>query len=184
MTEQENRLSELMEQSSRIVFFGGAGCSTESGLKDFRSDDGLYGEQEEKKYPYPPETMLSHTFFQRHTEQFFAYYFDKMVYPQAKPNPAHFALAKLEQMGKLAAVITQNIDGLHQLAGSKRVYELHGSVHRNTCMKCGKRYTLQQMLEKKERGFRAAPAEESSNRTWCCMRKAWTRRCCKRQSVA
>lgn len=153
MTEQENRLSELMEQSSRIVFFGGAGCSTESGLKDFRSDDGLYGEQEEKKYPYPPETMLSHTFFQRHTEQFFAYYFDKMVYPQAKPNPAHFALAKLEQMGKLAAVITQNIDGLHQLAGSKRVYELHGSVHRNTCMKCRKRYTLQQMLEKKGEGI-------------------------------
>lgn len=153
MTEQENRLSELMEQSSRIVFFGGAGCSTESGLKDFRSDDGLYGEQEEKKYPYPPETMLSHTFFQRHTEQFFTYYFDKMVYPDAKPNPTHFALAKLEQMGKLSAVITQNIDGLHQLAGSRRVYELHGSVHRNTCMKCGKKYTLRQMLEKKEEGI-------------------------------
>ena len=120
MNQNVQQLHELLKRSSHIVFFGGAGVSTASNIPDFRSDEGLYSGKEQKKYPYPPETMLSHTFFVRHTEQFFEYYFDKMVYPDAKPNPAHIALAKLEEMGRLSAVITQNIDGLHQQAGSKR----------------------------------------------------------------
>ena len=153
MEERMQRLRQLIKESEHIVFFGGAGVSTESQIPDFRSDEGLYSGTEQKKYPYPPETMLSHSFFVRHTEQFFAYYFDKMVYPQAKPNAAHIALAKLEQMGKLSAVVTQNIDGLHQLAGSHRVYELHGSVHRNTCQKCGRHYTLEEMLQWKDKGI-------------------------------
>ena len=140
MNQNVQQLHELLKRSSHIVFFGGAGVSTASNIPDFRSDEGLYSGKEQKKYPYPPETMLSHTFFVRHTEQFFEYYFDKMVYPDAKPNPAHIALAKLEEMGKLSAVITQNIDGLHQAAGSRRVFELHGSVHRNFCLRCGRRY--------------------------------------------
>lgn len=152
MNQNVQQLDELLKRSSHIVFFGGAGVSTASNIPDFRSDEGLYSGREQKKYPYPPETMLSHTFFVRHTEQFFEYYFDKMVYPDAKPNPAHIALAKLEEMGKLSAVITQNIDGLHQQAGSKRVYELHGSVHRNTCQQCGKHYSLQEMLQWKGKG--------------------------------
>lgn len=152
MNQNVQQLHELLKRSSHIVFFGGAGVSTASNIPDFRSDEGLYSGKEQKKYPYPPETMLSHTFFVRHTEQFFEYYFDKMVYPDAKPNPAHIALAKLEEMGKLSAVITQNIDGLHQQAGSKRVYELHGSVHRNTCQHCGKHYSLQEMLQWKGKG--------------------------------
>lgn len=152
MNQNVQQLHELLKRSSHIVFFGGAGVSTASNIPDFRSDEGLYSGREQKKYPYPPETMLSHTFFVRHTEQFFEYYFDKMVYPDAKPNPAHIALAKLEEMGKLSAVITQNIDGLHQQAGSKRVYELHGSVHRNTCQQCGKHYSLQEMLQWKGKG--------------------------------
>lgn len=152
MTEEIKRLRELLQESERIVFFGGAGVSTESMIPDFRSDDGLYGEKQGKVYQYPPETMLSHSFFKRHTEEFFEYYFDKMVYPNAKPNPAHYALAKLEEMGKLSAVVTQNIDGLHQMAGSKRVYELHGSVLRNSCMDCGRKYTLKDMLEYKGKG--------------------------------
>ena len=151
MTEQQ-KLRELLENSSHIVFFGGAGVSTESGVPDFRSEDGLYGSKQAKTYPYPPETMLSHSFFKRHTEQFFEYYFDRMVYPQAKPNAAHYALAKLEAQGKLSAVVTQNIDGLHQQAGSKRVYELHGSVLRNHCIRCGASYSLEQMLEYKGKG--------------------------------
>lgn len=152
MNQNVQQLHELLKRSSHIVFFGGAGVSTASNIPDFRSDEGLYSGRKQKKYPYPPETMLSHTFFVRHTEQFFEYYFDKMVYPDAKPNPAHIALAKLEEMGKLSAVITQNIDGLHQQAGSKRVYELHGSVHRNTCQQCGKHYSLQEMLQWKGKG--------------------------------
>ena len=152
MNQNVQQLHELLKRSSHIVFFGGAGVSTASNIPDFRSDEGLYSGKEQKKYPYPPETMLSHTFFVRHTEQFFEYYFDKMVYPDAKPNPAHIALAKLEEMGKLSAVITQNYDGLHQQAGSKRVYELHGSVHRNTCQQCGKHYSLQEMLQWKGKG--------------------------------
>ena len=152
MNQNVQQLHELLKRSSHIVFFGGAGVSTASNIPDFRSDEGLYSGKEQKKYPYPPETMLSHTFFVRHTEQFFEYYFDKMVYPDAKPNPAHIALAKLEEMGRLSAVITQNIDGLQQQAGSKRVYELHGSVHRNTCQQCGKHYSLQEMLQWKGKG--------------------------------
>ena len=152
MNQNVQQLHELLKRSSHIVFFGGAGVSTASNIPDFRSDEGLYSGREQKKYPYPPETMLSHTFFVRHTEQFFEYYFDKMVYQDAKPNPAHIALAKLEEMGRLSAVITQNIDGLHQQAGSKRVYELHGSVHRNTCQQCGKHYSLQEMLQWKGKG--------------------------------
>ena len=129
-------LQQLIDQSNRIVFFGGAGVSTESGIPDFRSVDGLY----HQKYDYPPETMLSHDFFVRHPEEFFRFYRDKMLALEAKPNAAHIKLAELEQAGKLLAIITQNIDGLHQKAGSKKVYELHGSVHRNYCTLCGKFY--------------------------------------------
>lgn len=129
---------EIIKNSDNIVFFGGAGVSTESGIPDFRSVDGLYSQ----KYDYPPETILSHTFFMNHTEEFYKFYRDKMLITGAKPNVTHLALAGLERAGKLKAVITQNIDGLHQAAGSKTVYELHGSVHRNYCMKCGKFYPL------------------------------------------
>ena len=147
MNQNVQQLHELLKRSSHIVFFGGAGVSTASNIPDFRSDEGLYSGREQKKYPYPPETMLSHTFFVRHTEQFFEYYFDKMVYPDAKPNPAHYALARLEQQGKLTAVITQNIDELHQRAGSRNVLELHGSVYRNHCMECGKSWPVEAVLE-------------------------------------
>ena len=140
------KLQTILDESSRIVIFSGAGVSTESGIPDFRSTDGLYVKKE-KTYPYPPETMLSHTFFLHHTEMFFAYYRDKMIYPDAKPNASHAAAAALEQKGKLSAVVTQNIDGLYQQAGCSRVYELHGSVHRNTCMNCGERYPLSFMLQ-------------------------------------
>ena len=132
-------LKSWIKESSRIVFFGGAGVSTESGLKDFRSQDGLYHE----KYDYPPETILSHSFFFSHTAEFYRFYRDKMLCLTAKPNAAHLALARLEQRGKLKAIVTQNIDGLHQAAGSKQVFELHGSVHRNHCLKCGKFYTAE-----------------------------------------
>lgn len=125
-------LQELVDQSSRAVFFGGAGVSTESGIPDFRSVDGLY----HQKYDYPPEIILSRSFFLSQPEEFFRFYRDKMLALEAKPNAAHKKLAELEASGKLAAVITQNIDGLHQLAGSRKVYELHGSVHRNFCQKC------------------------------------------------
>lgn len=126
------QLAELIRGSGNIVFFGGAGVSTESNIPDFRSTDGLYHQE----YDYPPETILSHTFFVRNTEEFYRFYNQKMLVLDAKPNPAHLALAKMEKMGKLKAVITQNIDGLHQAAGSKCVQELHGSVLRNYCMKC------------------------------------------------
>ena len=139
MEEQIRKLHELLMESSNIVFFGGAGVSTESGIPDFRSVDGLY----HMKYDYPPETILSHTFFMRRPDEFYRFYQDKMLCLDKKPNAAHLALAKLEQMGKLKAVVTQNIDGLHQAAGSKVVYELHGSVHRNYCMKCGTFYDAQ-----------------------------------------
>ena len=132
-------LTRWIEESRAIVFFGGAGVSTESGLKDFRSQDGLYHE----KYDYPPETILSHSFFFSHTAEFYRFYRDKMLCLTAKPNAAHLALARLEQRGKLSAIVTQNIDGLHQAAGSKKVFELHGSVHRNYCLKCGKFYTAE-----------------------------------------
>lgn len=130
------QLKEWIEGSDNIVFFGGAGVSTESGIPDFRSTDGLYHQQ----YAYPPETILSHTFFMREPEEFYRFYKEKMLPLDAKPNAAHRALARLEEMGKLKAVVTQNIDGLHQAAGSREVLELHGSVHRNHCMRCGKFY--------------------------------------------
>ena len=126
------------DSSDNIVFFGGAGVSTESGIPDFRSVDGLYN----MKYDYPPETILSHTFFMNNTEEFYKFYRDKLIVKGVKPNKAHIALAKLEEKGKLKAVITQNIDGLHQMAGSKNVLELHGSTLRNYCMDCGKSYDI------------------------------------------
>lgn len=126
------QLRKIIDSSNNIVFFGGAGVSTESGIPDFRSVDGLYNQ----KYKFPPETILSHSFFMTHTADFYDFYRDKMICLTAKPNKAHIVLAKLEQQGKLKAVVTQNIDGLHQTAGSKTVYELHGSVMRNYCMKC------------------------------------------------
>ena len=143
MEENRKKLQEIIEESSRIVFFGGAGVSTESGIPDFRSVDGLY----HQKYDYPPETILSHTFFVRNPEEFFRFYHDKMLCLDAKPNAAHRKLAQLEEKGKLQAVITQNIDGLHQKAGSRRVLELHGSVHRNYCQRCGAFYDAQDMKE-------------------------------------
>ena len=130
------RLKELVDRSSRIVFFGGAGVSTESGIPDFRSTDGLYHQQ----WKYPPETILSHTFYVQHTEEFYRFYREKLLLPDARPNAAHRKLAWLEKEGKLTAVVTQNIDGLHQAAGSRKIYELHGSVLRNYCQKCGAFY--------------------------------------------
>lgn len=127
-------LQEIIDHSKNIVFFGGAGVSTESGIPDFRSTDGLYNQ----KYDYPPEEILSHTFFVSHTEAFYGFYRDKMLCLTAEPNAAHKKLAELEQKGKLSAVVTQNIDGLHQKAGSKNVFELHGSIHRNYCTQCHK----------------------------------------------
>ena len=134
---------EMIETSDNIVFFGGAGVSTESGIPDFRSVDGLYNQ----KYDYPPETILSHSFYINKTEEFYRFYRDKMICPDAKPNITHLKLAELEQAGKLKAVVTQNIDGLHQAAGSKRVLELHGSVHRNYCRKCGKGFPAEYILK-------------------------------------
>lgn len=131
-------LQEIIDDSQSIVFFGGAGVSTESGIPDFRSQDGLYNQ----KYDYPPEQILSATFFWRKTEYFYSFYRDKMLCLDAKPNKAHLKLAELERAGKLSAVVTQNIDGLHQRAGSRRVFELHGSVWRNYCTKCGKFYDV------------------------------------------
>ncbi len=134
--EEAARLQEIADDSERIVFFGGAGVSTESGIPDFRSADGIY----RQKYRYSPEQIVSHSFFVRDTEAFYEFYKTKMMFLDAKPNPAHMKLAQLEQAGKLLAVITQNIDGLHQAAGSKKVYEIHGSIHRNYCQRCGKFY--------------------------------------------
>ena len=139
----EDTLKKWIEESNNIVFFGGAGVSTESNIPDFRSVDGLYNQQ----YDYPPETILSHSFFMKKPEEFYRFYHNKMLFPNAKPNKAHKALAKLEKEGKLKAVITQNIDGLHQAAGSKEVLELHGSVHRNYCMNCGKFYGFNDILK-------------------------------------
>lgn len=130
------KLQEIIDDSENIVFFGGAGVSTESGIPDFRSADGIYHQQ----YRYSPEQIVSHSFFVRNTEAFYEFYKDKMMFLEAKPNAAHLKLAQLEAEGKLKAVITQNIDGLHQAAGSKTVWELHGSIHRNYCQKCGKFY--------------------------------------------
>lgn len=138
LSQKIEELQHIIDTSSRIVFFGGAGVSTESGIPDFRSEDGLY----HQTYRYPPETILSHSFFMQKTEEFFAFYRDKMIVTDVEPNITHRFLAELEQSGKLLGVITQNIDGLHQAAGSKHVIELHGSIHRNTCMRCLKAYPL------------------------------------------
>ena len=143
MNESIEQLKEIIDKSDNIVFFGGAGVSTESGVPDFRSVDGLYNQE----YAYPPETILSHTFYKRNPEEFFRFYRNKMLFPNAEPNNAHKALAKLEEMGKLKAVITQNIDGLHQKAGSKVVYELHGSVYRNHCESFGKFYGFDEVYK-------------------------------------
>lgn len=143
MDEAVKELKELIDGSNNIVFFGGAGVSTESGVPDFRSEDGLYHQQ----YKYPPEQILSHTFYMRMPEEFFRFYKDKLLITGVKPNKAHLKLAELEKKGKLKAVITQNIDGLHQAAGSKEVLELHGSVHRNYCEECGKFYDFDFMAQ-------------------------------------
>ncbi len=131
-------LQQIIDDSRRIVFFGGAGVSTESGIPDFRSVDGLYNQ----KYKFPPEQIISHSFFVENPEEFYRFYRDRMIFPNAKPNAAHLKLAEWEQKGILSAVVTQNIDGLHQIAGSKNVIELHGSVHRNYCTRCRKFYPL------------------------------------------
>lgn len=143
MSQEVEQFLQMVKESDNIVFFGGAGVSTESGIPDFRSVDGLY----HQKYDYPPETILSHTFYMNHTAEFYRFYRDKMLCLDAKPNMAHRMLAELEEAGKLKAVVTQNIDGLHQLAGSKRVLELHGSVHRNYCRSCGKEFDARYILE-------------------------------------
>lgn len=137
--EDIEKLRGMIKNSDKIVFFGGAGVSTESGIPDFRSVDGLYNQQ----WDYPPETILSHSFFMKKTKEFYRFYRAKMLCPNAEPNAAHLKLAQLEREGKLTAVVTQNIDGLHQAAGSKKVYELHGSVLRNYCMKCGKFHSVE-----------------------------------------
>ena len=143
VTETVKKLKEWVEESHKIVFFGGAGVSTESGIPDFRSTGGLYHQE----WKYPPETILSHTFYENNPEEFFRFYRAKMLAPDAKPNAAHLKLAEWEKTGKLTAVVTQNIDGLHQAAGSETVYELHGSVHRNYCERCRTYYGLDYILE-------------------------------------
>lgn len=142
-----DQLATLIKESNDTVFFGGAGVSTESGIPDFRSSAGIYSH---KTYPYPAEHMISADFFHTHPKEFYDFYFHEMIYPQAGANAAHRALAKLEKMGKLAAVITQNIDGLHQAAGSEKVLELHGSIHRNHCVHCHASYDLAAMLKQKD----------------------------------
>ena len=145
MNKEIEELQEIIDDSENIVFFGGAGVSTESNIPDFRSADGLY----QQKYKYSPEQIVSHTFFKRNTEGFYEFYKEKMMFLDAKPNAAHKKLAELEQAGKLKAIITQNIDGLHQAAGSKNVFELHGSVHRNYCQKCGKFFDVNYVVNAK-----------------------------------
>lgn len=143
MTEAVEKLQEIIDESRNIVFFGGAGVSTESGIPDFRSKDGLYNQ----KYKYPPEQIISHSFFVHNPEEFYIFYKDRMLISGAKPNAAHLKLAELEKAGKLSAVVTQNIDGLHQMAGSKKVYELHGSVLRNYCTRCHKFFDVDYIKE-------------------------------------
>lgn len=145
MDDNIRKLKELIDSHNNIVFFGGAGVSTESNIPDFRSASGLFSEKLNKNFT--PEQLVSHTFFNQYPEDFFKFYKDKLIYENAKPNNAHIALAKLEHMGKLNAIITQNIDGLHQKAGSMNVLELHGSIHRNYCTKCKKFYNLEEMLK-------------------------------------
>jgi len=143
MSAEIDTFVKIIHDYNNIVFFGGAGVSTESGIPDFRSVDGLYNQQ----YDFPPETILSHTFYRRNTQEFYRFYHNKMLFPEAKPNTAHLALAELEARGKLNAVITQNIDGLHQAAGSQKVYELHGSVLRNYCEDCHKFFDLDYIMQ-------------------------------------
>lgn len=145
MDADRERLMAILRESSRIVFFGGAGVSTESGIPDFRSANGLWNEK--LQIELTPEQLVSHSYFERYPEEFFAFYREKLIYPEAKPNGCHLALAKLEKMGKLRAIVTQNIDGLHQAAGSETVYELHGSVLRNYCQQCGAFYDVQFILD-------------------------------------
>lgn len=175
-TAMYEELQQWIDESRRIVFFGGAGVSTESGIPDFRSQDGLYHQQ----FAYPPEEILSHTFFARHPEEFYRFYRAKMLPLDAQPNDAHRFLAQLEAGGRLTAVITQNIDGLHQKAGSKTVLELHGSIHRNYCLKCARFF--RRSTSGTVKACRNAPAAESSSRTLCCTRKGlmmrqFARRC-------
>ena len=144
MNNNIEKLKELIDSHNNIVFFGGAGVSTESDIPDFRSATGLFSEKLNRNFS--PEQLVSHTFFMRYPEDFFKFYKDKLIYEDAKPNKAHIALSKLVEMGKLNAIITQNIDGLHQMAGSRNVFELHGSIHRNYCTKCGKFFNLEEML--------------------------------------
>lgn len=138
-------LSKIIKESNNIVFFGGAGISTESNIPDFRSSNGLFNEK--LNVTFTPEQLVSHTFYMKYPEEFFRFYKSKLIYPDAKPNSGHLALAKLEEMGKLKAIVTQNIDGLHQMAGSKNVFELHGSIHRNYCVKCHEFYDVKFILE-------------------------------------
>lgn len=146
--EKVKRLQKMVDESERIVFFGGAGVSTESGVPDFRGQDGLYKEH----YKYPPETILSHSFYMSNREEFFRFYYDKILVEGVQPNKAHLKLSEMERAGRLSAVVTQNIDGLHQKAGSRRVYELHGTVMRNYCRTCGACYDLDFMLDQKKKG--------------------------------
>ena len=152
-TEAQQALAQLFETHDRVVFFGGAGVSTASGIPDFRSEDGLYHQQ----FDYPPETMLSHSFYRTHRGEFFEFYRTKMIALGAQPNQAHIKLAELEQEGKLLAVVTQNIDGLHQAAGSKRVYELHGSVHRNICQRCSAVYSAEWIMAREHEDEQGVP---------------------------
>lgn len=145
MNEEIEKLQAIIDSSDNIVFFGGAGISTESGIPDFRSADGIYNQQ----YAYPPEEIVSHSFFERNTVEFYRFYKDKILFPDANPNAAHFKLAELENAGKVRAVITQNIDGLHSLAGSREVYEIHGSAHRNHCTRCGKFFDMNYIVKAK-----------------------------------
>ena len=163
MDEKIAKLREWIDSSDNIVFFGGAGVSTESGIPDFRSVDGLYNQQ----YKYPPETILSHTFFLSETEEFYRFYRAKMLALDAKPNAAHLKLAEWEREGKCRAVVTQNIDGLHQKAGSKEVLELHGSLLRNYCMRC----RIRLRISPRAPVFRDAPAAALSSRMSCCTRR-------------
>ncbi len=143
MNEDISRLQQIFDDSRKIVFFTGAGVSTESGIPDFRSQDGLYNQ----KYAYPPETIISHSFFRKNPEEFYRFYKDRMIYPDARPNAAHLKMAEFEKAGKSLGVVTQNIDGLHTVAGSKNVYEVHGTINDNHCMKCGKYYPLSYVQE-------------------------------------
>lgn len=143
MNDKINSLNEMIHKSSSIVFFGGAGVSTESGIPDFRSADGIYM----MNYKYPPEEVVSRSFFEAHTKEFYEFYKKYFYYPDAKPNISHYRLAELEKAGRLKAIVTQNVDGFHTLAGSKNVYELHGSIHRNYCMKCHKSYGLDYVVK-------------------------------------